>query len=115
MRKPSARVLIQSCAIYAATPGQDRGGGYTPNYPATPTYPNVPCTAQPQGFVETYDQGVLIQSREWRIMFGGFRDVKLRDKIVFNGDDGTHTVYVLALRDEAGRGAAFSVKATERS
>lgn len=101
--------------VYTAVPGQDRGGGFTPTYPVSPTYPAIPCTAQPQGFVETYDQGVLIQQREWRIMFGGYVPIKLRDKIVFSSADGDHTVYVLATRDEAGRGMAFSVKAAERS
>jgi hypothetical protein len=116
MRSPSLRVLKQSCDIYPATAGQDRGGRFQPSYATSPTYRGVPCTAQPGVYVETFDQGAAIKLREWRLMLGRSVTVKQRDRIVFADPAGiTHTVYVEADRDEAGRGAAYSIRCTERT
>lgn len=115
MRKPSNRVLIQTCQIYVPRPTQDRSGGYVPSYPASPTYRDVPCSAQPGGFTEEFDQGVLVQRKEWRLILKDGYRVANRTKIVFtDAANVSHTLYVMADRDEAGRGAAYSIKAIER-
>ena len=116
MRGPSARVLRQTASIYASGDGQDRGGGYAPSYAATATYVNVPCSAQPQGFVQTFDQGQLSVLKEWRLFFAQAVYAMPRAKITFTDDAGvSHTVYTEASRDEGGRGGCYSIKATERT
>lgn len=115
MRSPSSRVLNQRCDVYVPTTTQDRSGGYVPVYPTNPTYSEVPCSAQPGGFVEEFDQGVLVQRKEWRLILRDALSVAPRTKIVVTDSARvTHTLYVLAERDEAGRGAAYSIKAVER-
>lgn len=109
-------MLIQAADVYPATSSQDRGGGPSPKYVTTPSYVGIPCTAQAQGWTETYDQGVLVQMREWLIVFGQAMTLRNRDKIVFSTPDGvSHTVYVSATRDPGSRGAVGSVRATERA
>lgn len=114
MRSPSSRVLADRVDIYRATATQDRAGRYVPSYPSVPTYSSIPCTAQPGGYVEYTDQGVITTRKEWRFMFGETVAVRPRDKIVFTDTRGvSHTVYAEASRDEAGRGMAMSVKGSE--
>ena len=116
MRGPSARVLRQTASIYAPIAGQDRGGGYQPTYAATATYVNVPCSAQPQGFMQTVDQGQLTTLKDWRLFFSQAVSVAPKAKITFTDDAGvSHTVYAEASRDEGGRGGCYSIKATERT
>lgn len=116
MRHPSKRILIQTASIYPATSAQDRGGGPSMAYATSPTYSAVPCSAQAQGWTETWDQGVLTQVRDWLLIFGQAIQLRNRDKIVFATPDGvSHTVYVSATRDPGGRGGAWSVRATERA
>ena len=114
MRNPSSRILKQSVNIYAAIKGQDRAGGPSYSYPVLTQYA-VPCTCQPTGFSEIEENGRLTVMRQWRLMFGRDTAAGLRDKIIFTDPAGvSHTLYVQATRDEAGRGMAYSVTATER-
>jgi len=116
MRGPSARILKQTCSIHAATSAQDGGGGHRPTYAAAPTSAGVPCSAQPNGFAEVWDQGQLSVHVSWRLFFATPVLVRPRDMIVFRDDAGiTHTVYAEASRDEAGRGGCYSIRATERT
>jgi hypothetical protein len=67
--------------------------------------------------LETVDeQQRITQLQEWRLMFGfPFPAVKARDKIIYVDFSGvTHTIFVEAARDNAGRGAALTVMCTER-
>jgi len=86
-------------------------------YPTAPTYPQVPCTAQAQGFAEVVDdQQRITQIVEWKILLGTAIVVSPRDKLVFiDQADGIHTMFVEASRDEAGRGSAFTIRAVERT
>ena len=116
MRRPSARILADSIDVYRATWVQDRSGRSSPSYGSTPTYAGVPCTAQPGGYVEVSDQGVLTTQKEWRFILGESVAVSPRDRITFTDMRGvSHTVYVEASRDEAGRGMAFSIKGLEKT
>lgn len=114
MRSPSAKVLDNTCDIYQSSAGRDADGGVQFPYPTLPTYAQVPCTAQAQGFSEIEDQGRITQIVEWKIMFGSFIGLSSRDKIVWTAADGPHIAFVEADRDDVGRGAAFVVRATER-
>ena len=117
MRSPSSRVLVNTIDIYVANPGRDTDGGVQFPFPSIPTYSSVPCTAQPQDFGEVIDdQGRITQLVEWKIMLGTNIVVNPRDMLVFRDQaDGMHTMYVEASRDEAGRGAAFTIRAVERT
>lgn len=116
MRSPSAKVLRNRCDIYPSTPGRDADGGVQFPYAATPQFSQVPCTAQAITFAEVEDQANRItQVTEWKIIFGAFIAVSPRDKLIFaDGGDVLHTAFVEASRDEANRGAAFTIRAVER-
>ncbi len=116
MRSPSAKVLEDRCNIYLVSgPGRDSDGGVTFPYPSIPTLANVPCTTQPVSTAEVEGQSRITMMTQWRIMFGAFVPVSPKDQITFlDGGGVLRTVIVDAERDEAGRGAAFSIYATER-
>ena len=115
MRNPSARVLINRVNIYAAIPGRDVDGGVQFPYPPMPTYVKQPCTVQPISASEIEDQGRITMIRGYKIMFGVPIALSPRDKIVWVDNVGnTRNIFVQANRDEAGRGAAFTVYAEER-
>lgn len=116
MRNPSARVLINRVDVYPGTLVVDAAGGSSWAYPSTPTYSQKPCTAQAVGIREVVDdQDRITQLVEWKIMFGSFVSVDVRDRLNFEQPAGvSHEAFVEVSRDEAGRGAAFTVRATER-
>lgn len=115
MRSPSARVLIQRVNIFKAGPGRDTDGGVQYPYPALPTYPNTPCTAQPIHVEETEDQGRITKIVDWKMMFGSYLGLSPRDQLVWLDPTGTsHSAFAKADRDEAGRGGAFTIYAEER-
>ena len=117
MRSPSARVLINRVDIYIANPGRDPDGGVQFPYPSQPTMKGVACSVQPHTTGELVDEQQRITAwSEYRIMFGSPQNLSPRDKIVWTDASGTtRTLFVEVPRDEAGRGAAFTVFATERS
>ncbi len=116
MRSPSGRVLINSIDIYVGVKGQDPDGGYKLTYPSTPTYAAIPCTVQVGEYVEQFDvqQNRMTQSLTYRIMTGQPYAIKARDQIKWTDNAGVvHTLMTEANRDEAGRGGAFTIRATE--
>lgn len=120
MRSPSARVLINSVDIYVGTEGRDLNAGPKEIYPTSPTYAAVPCTVQVGAYTEQTatdadGQDRITQLLEYRIMFGQNYGITARDKIIYVDSAGTsHTLFAQAQRDEAGRGAAFTIRADER-
>jgi hypothetical protein len=115
MRSPSARVLYNRVDAYQAGSGRDADGGVVEPYPSLPTYKAMPCTAQPVHSMEIEDQQRITKITEWRFIFRAYLGLNLRDKLIWQDPAGTiHAAYVTADRDEAGRGAAFSVYAEER-
>ena len=118
MRKPSSRILDRCCDIYAPIDGgtQDTIGGPTWNYPSTPTAARVPCTAQVMEYEEIEDaQERVTQITHWKIMFGSYQAVAPRAMILYTDRAGVlHTLIVNAQRDNADRGSAYTVRATER-
>jgi hypothetical protein len=118
VRSPSAKVLANRCDIYVANSQtrSDAVGGVEFIYPPTPTYSNVPCTAQAMEFEEIVDeQERITQFMHWKFIFGNQQSVNPRDMIIYLDSLGnSHTIYATAQRDEAGRGAAFTIKAVEK-
>ena len=120
MRSPSARCLINAVDIYVGTEGRDLNAGPKEIHPATPTFAGVPCTVQVGAYREepatdADGQDRVTQLLEYRIMFGQNYAVTARDKIIYVDSSGiSHTLFVQAQRDEAGRGAAFTIRADER-
>lgn len=113
MRSPSSRILNQSCSVYPATRGQDTTGGVQFTYAVTPSQ-SLMCSSQPHEYEEVYDNDRLTQLRHWRLMFNADPGVRPRDKMAWTDKAGvTHTGFVLTSRDEAGRGAAYTVKVVE--
>ena len=116
MRNPTSRVLTNRVDIYQSTVGRDADGGVQFPYPTTPTFKQVPCTVQPTGADEIEDQGRITKITSYKIMFGQPITLSPRDKIVWVDNLGaTHLIFARADRDEAGRGAAFTVFCEERS
>lgn len=116
MRSPSGRCLDSAIDVYPGIHGQDADGGYRITYAATPTYAQVPATAQVIEYGEVFDreQNILVQGKTYRIMTGQAILVQARDKIVWVDKAGTsHTLQAEVDRDEAGRGGAFTIRATE--
>jgi hypothetical protein len=118
VRSPSARALDNTIDIYAAldTPASEGIGGPVWNYPPTPTYARVPCTAQPVEYEEITDaQERVTQVVHWKLIFASQQMIDPKDKFIFVDKSGvSHTLFVNAQRDNASRGAAFTVKAVER-
>ncbi len=109
-------MLINSVDIYLGIHGQDSDGGYRITYAAAPTYSSVPATVQVGDYVEQFDgeQNRLGQALTYRIMTAQPYAVSARDKILYTDFNGvTHTLMAEANRDEAGRGGAFTIRATE--
>ncbi len=116
MRSPSARCLINVVDIYRGIEGQDADGGYRLTFAARPTYAGVPATVQVGEFIEQFDeqQNRITQALVYRIMTGIPCVVNARDKIVYiDSNNVQHTLQAQANRDEAGRGGAFTIRATE--
>jgi hypothetical protein len=111
-------VLANTVDIYAALDGppSDGIGGPVWPYPPTPTYSRVACTAQPVEYEELVDaQERVTQLVHWRLIFASQQAIDPKDKFIFVDSSGvTHTLFVNAQRDNASRGAAFTVKAVER-
>lgn len=116
MRSPSSRVLANRVDLYLATLGQDADGAPQWTYPAIPTRAGVACSVQAGAVEEVVDeQQRVTQERQYKVMFAAATLVKPRDKFVYVDSSGvSHTLFARVERDEAGRGAAFMVRAIER-
>ncbi len=115
MRSPSGRCLINTVDIYRGVKSQDVDGGYKLTYP-TVTYAQVPCTVQVYEMIEQFDeqQNRITQALTYHIMTGTPCIVNARDKIIYiDFSFVVHTLQAQVNRDEAGRGAAFTIRATE--
>jgi hypothetical protein len=119
MRSPSSRVLANRVDIYPAVAGQDANGAPQFTYAGSPAS-QVACTMQAGDVEEVVEEDAGGQQRitrllHYRIMFGSPTGVKPRDKIIYTDLAGiVHTLFAHVERDEAGRGAAFTVFAIER-
>lgn len=115
MRSPSARVLINRVDIYAAVVGQDASGAPAFTYPAV-TCLNVACSVQAGAVEEMIDEeNRVTRHREYIVMFANATHARPRSMIKYKDSTGVvHTLFAQIERDEAGRGAAFTVRATER-
>ena len=116
MRNPSSRVLRNRADIYVSTTTRGADGNPQFTHNQTPTFSAVPCTAQPKSVEVVDDQMRLTVLTSWTIIFGMPILVKPRDRLVIKDIDTgvTHAVYVQAVQNEAGRGMAYLVTATER-
>lgn len=116
MRSPSARVLANRADIYAATSAQDGVGGPEFTYPDIATYLAEPCSIQAGAVEEIVDeQQRVTQERQYKVMFGRQLGAAPRYKLKYVDSLGvSHTLFARVERDEAGRGAAFVVRAIER-
>ncbi len=116
VRGPSSRVLINRVDIYQATEANDDAGGVQFIYPGSPTFGQVPCTIQAGAIEEVIDeQERITQLLHYKIMFSMAISVTPRDKLVYQDPAGvTRELFVEVQRDEAGRQAAYTVRAVER-
>lgn len=115
MRSPSARILFNTVDIYAGVAGRGSDGEPTFTYP-TLTKSQMPCSVQFIGADEVIDdQQRLTVLNRYKIYFKVNPAISPRDMIVWvDRADGTHTMFVEAVTDEAGRGLVFKVMAVER-
>ncbi len=118
MRSPSARCLDNHADIYLVErPIQtDAAGGIVYTYPSAPSIKDVPCTIQAGSVIQIVDaQERLTEYLEYKVMFATQQPTNSQDKLVYTDKLGvTRTLFAQAQRDEAGRGAAFTVHWVER-
>lgn len=118
MRSPSARVLKDRIDIFQAIRpvGADSAGGVVFIYPPTPTFSQVACTIQAVEILEIVDeQERITQYKSYKIMFASQQRVSPRDKGIYVDTLGVQrTLFAEVQRDEAGRGAAFTVRWNEK-
>jgi hypothetical protein len=125
MRPPSDFAFKNRVDIYPAISGQDTAGSYVPTYASIPSQSQRPCSVQQQDVEEIIEvqgqdfgggQQRLTRVRNYKVIFG-FPDprVRPRDRLVWIDDSGiTRFLIVQVTEDNAGRGAVFTVYATER-
>lgn len=115
MRKPSLKVLNQRCNVFVSLAGRGPGGGVQFPYPATPTFPNVPCSIQGISTEVVDDQRRITMITSYIVIFGRFLGLNPRDMIQYVDRTGmTRTIFVSAEYDGAGRGAYAGIPCTER-
>jgi hypothetical protein len=128
MRRPSGRVLRDTIDIYYAggigysglansqnTTTAD--GGYSPAYNATPSISDFPCSVQYDGAAEGVmdELNRVTEIRRYAILCGQDPLVDARDMLVYVDNSGdSHTLFVEASNDQAGRGSCWRIQATER-
>ncbi len=125
MLSPSAMVRINTVDIWAAVPGQDANGAPQFTYPSV-TILRAECTVQAGEVEEIVEEDAVAsvgaggQQRvtrllHYRIMFATPTLAKPRDKIIYiDSSNVVHTLFAHVERDEAGRAAAFVIRAVER-
>lgn len=124
MRSPSSRCLINRVDVYPAINGQDADGAVQFTYAQTATYESLPCTVQVMDYEEVVEESTsmgdsgqrrITRLLHYRILFGAYVRGLSRAKVIWiDNNRVTHTLFTQASRDEAGRGAAFTIKAVER-
>jgi hypothetical protein len=116
MRSLSTRVLDNICQVYAPIQGQDTDGGPQWTYAGIPTLADQPCSTQAQEIEELIDdQNRVTRYLRYKVMFGSPINLRPRSKITYVDAVGvTRILFAQVTRDEAGRGAAFVVRAVER-
>lgn len=115
MRPPSARILGNVADHYAGSITLDDVQAPQYGYPAIPTAAALRCSAQPGAVEEMTDpHGRITRRREWRLLFAQPTGAAPKDRFVVTMPDGsTHVIFAHVERDEAGRGAAWTVFGTE--
>lgn len=118
MRKPSARILVNTVDLYRYTPTKDAAGGVTGDPYTTAFAEGVKCSVQPAAPERGFDNetGRLVQKTMWNVMFTQDYSLRTDDKVVWVDTAGaTRNLYVHGNADQAGRGAAFVAQCEERS
>lgn len=115
MRSPSSRIRANVADYYASTVSLDEVQAPQYGYPSIPTVAAIPCSAQPGAVDEITDEaGRITRRREWKLLFDRPTGAMPKDKFVVTTPTGsTHTIFAHVERDEAGRGAAWTVFGTE--
>jgi hypothetical protein len=114
---PSGACYDNTVNIFSGTKISGTAGDPQRTYTALPTYRCVPCTVQFTSAVldETVQDRITLVNQYW-VMYGPPQlPLKVQDMIVWVDSLGTsHTMFLLAITDEAGRAAAFTFSATEK-
>jgi len=114
MRHPSSRTCKNVVDLYTATFAPDSNGGPGYTYPSIPTTSQVRCSVQPDAFEIEDAQGRVTQDTGFKIFFTFKPSLKPRDKILWHDGTTTRTLFAEAVEDQAGRGGAWVVRASER-
>jgi hypothetical protein len=116
MRKPSARILTNRCDIYRNTSAQDADGGPQFTYPAVPSLAGQACSVQYRDTgLDEQTFGRLTVVNIYHIIFAIDPKLKPRDRVVWTDPSPNRTLFVESNPpSEAGRRAAFVVRAVER-
>jgi hypothetical protein len=128
MRKPSGRIMRDTINIYYAdgtgfvslidVPNQvGADGGYQPVFSPTPDVSNFPCSVQykqeAEGVMDELNR--VTEVRRYAILCNSDPQVDPRDAIIYIDNSGnSHTLFVEASNDQAGRGSCWRIQATER-
>jgi hypothetical protein len=116
MRNPSARVMKDTINIYYAISGTTADGGYAPSYHAQPNVTMQVATVQYKKTEKIVDElNRITEYRVYAILCPNDPAVNPEDMILYVDNSGiTHTLYVLASNDQAGRGSCWRIQAAER-
>jgi hypothetical protein len=108
-------VLNTTVNAYVGVLSTDAAGGVIYTFP-TLTYPSEPASVQAHDISEVIDaQERITQVLNYRIMLGRPLALIPRAQILWTDRAGvTHTLFYEAQKDNAGRGAATTIKAVER-
>jgi len=100
-----------------ANPGTTTAdGGYAPIYATTANILNLPCTVQYTGVEKTVDElNRITELRHYAILCQSDPGTDPDDMLVYVDNSGiSHTLFVNATNDQAGRGSCWRIQATER-
>jgi hypothetical protein len=121
MIPPSDLVTSDRIDIYSSSAGRDVDAGVQFPYGTTPSFGQVPCSAQPKSMEVVDSQMRITQLTTWLFVVNGAYArgaglvVSPRDQVIYVDRFGTtHTIFVEASRDNASRGAAYEIFGTER-
>jgi hypothetical protein len=114
---PSTACYNTAVDIYSGTKISGTAADPQRSYSSIPTWPAVPCTVQfVSSELDEAAQDRITQVNQYWVMYGGPQlPLKVQDKVLWTDSLGaSHTLFVIAGTDEAGRGAAFTFSATEK-
>jgi hypothetical protein len=116
MRSPSSRACNSTIAVYPEIQSQDPDGAPIFLYSQTPMVAALPASVQLMEYEEVVDeQNRVARIGHYKILIKSYPHQIPRSKIVWVDNGGvTRTLFSEAARDEAGRGGAFTVRASER-